>query len=89
MFIIIFFIVLLCILILFFMRDIVLSFIIGMDGIKEEIYDSINCVELVLVLSNKEMESVSCKEESMDICFFDFIIFFGIFEVKVSIFIKI
>lgn len=65
------------------MRDVVLSSTIGVDGIKEEVLESMSCGELFKVLSIKELENGNCKEESMDICFFDFIILFGILEIKV------
>ncbi|XP_068715582.1 transcriptional activator GLI3-like isoform X1 [Montipora foliosa] len=64
------------------MRDTVPSSTTGMDGTKEETHDSINCAESALVSSNKEMESASCKEESMDICPLDSTTSPGTSEVK-------
>ena len=71
------------------MRDAVPSSTTGVEGTKEETQDSsMNCAESTQVSSNKEMETISCKEESMDICTLDSTTSPGASEVKVGATIK-
>lgn len=64
-------------------RDAVPSSTTGAEGTKEETQNSSrNCAETTQVSSNKETESSSCKEESMDICTLDSTTSPGTSEVK-------
>lgn len=58
----------------------------GAEGTKEEAQESMSCAESPQVSTNKEPESASCKEESMDICPLDSTTSPGTSEIKVKYF---
>lgn len=66
------------------LRDTVPSSTTGAEGTKEEMQENMSCAESSQVSSNKEAESVTCKEESMDICPLDSTTSPGTSEVKVG-----
>lgn len=57
----------------------------GTEETKEETQENMSCSESPQVSGNKETESVSCKDESMDICPLDSTTSPGASEVKVGI----
>ena len=57
----------------------------GAEGTKEETQEDMSCSESPQVSSNKETESVSCKDESMDVCPLDSTTSPGASEIKVGI----
>lgn len=66
-------------------RDTVPSSTTGTEETKEETQENMSCSESPQVSGNKETESVSCKDESMDICPLDSTTSPGASEVKVGI----
>ena len=67
-------------------RDTVPSSTTGAEGAKEEMQENMSCAETPQVSANKDPESASCKDESMDVCPLDSTTSPGASEVKVRAF---